>query len=235
MVPDIRLTAVIVTALVDSINPCAIGVLILLISTLLSLSKDKKKMIFVGTIYILAVYITYFLAGLGLLTVIQRLDIAEFVGIIVGALIIILGFVEIKDFFFYGKGFSLAIAPKYVEKIKSMSKKTTIPGAIGLGIFVAAVELPCTGGPYLAITALLSKNFDTRAVYLLLLYNFIFVLPLIIIVALAYWGTSIEKLKDWKTKYKKWMRLATGLLMIALGVLLILFATDYISLAAFGV
>ena len=235
MVADIRLTAVIVTALIDSINPCAIGVLILLISTLLSLSKNKKRMLFVGMIYVIAVYITYFLAGLGLLTIIQKLNIAEFVGILVGGIIIILGFVEIKDFFFYGKGFSLRIAPKYIEKIKKLSQKTTISGVIVLGIFVAAVELPCTGGPYLAITALLSKNFNLQAVYLLLLYNFIFVLPLIVIIGLAYWGTSIEKLKDWKSKYKKWMRLATGLLMIGLGVLLILFATDYISLAAFGV
>ena len=61
------LPVVVVTAAVDSINPCAIGVLILLITTLLTLSSNKKKMLMVGIIYILSVYITYLAAGLGLL------------------------------------------------------------------------------------------------------------------------------------------------------------------------
>jgi cytochrome c biogenesis protein CcdA len=227
---DVRLPAVIITALVDSINPCAIGVLVLLISTLLGLMHDKKRLLWVGTLYIVVIYITYFLAGLGLLAVIQRLNIAEFIGILVGAIVILLGLVEIKDFFFYGKGFSLRIAPQHAEKIKVMVKKTSLWGTIVLGVFVAAVELPCTGGPYLAITAMLSKNFDLRAVYYLLIYNFIFVLPLIIILILAFVGTNIGSIDEWKTKNKKLMRLVTGIMMIALGVLLILFATNIISL-----
>lgn len=60
------LGVVIVTGLVDSINPCAIGVLILLISTLLVLAHNRMKMLWVGLIYIAAVYVSYFLAGLGL-------------------------------------------------------------------------------------------------------------------------------------------------------------------------
>ena len=67
------LPVVLVTALVDSINPCAIGVLILLIGTLLALSRDKHKMLFIGIIYILTVYITYLLAGIGLLLFIPGL------------------------------------------------------------------------------------------------------------------------------------------------------------------
>ena len=227
---DVRLPAVIITALVDSINPCAIGVLVLLISTLLGLMHDKKRLLWVGTLYIVVIYITYFMAGLGLLTVIQKLDIAEFIGILVGAIVIILGLVEVKDFFFYGKGFSLQISPKHAAKIKELVNKTSVPGTIILGFFVAAVELPCTGGPYLAITAMLSKNFDLRAVYYLLIYNFIFILPLIVILMLAFAGTKISSIEQWKAKNKKWMRLVAGITMIALGVLLILFATDVITL-----
>lgn len=234
IVADLRLPTVIVTALVDSINPCAIGVLILLISTLLSLSHDKGRMLRVGLIYIVAVYIAYFVAGLGLLTVLQRLpvDLAQFIGMLVGGIVVILGFVELKDAFFPKEGRSptLGINPKYTDKIKEMAKKTTVPGVIALGVFVAAVELPCTGGPYLAITALLAKHFDLKAFMYLAIYNAIFVLPLVIIVALAYVGTSAEKLKGWQNANKKWMRVGIGVLMIALGVLLILFAADVISL-----
>ncbi len=224
---------VIITALVDSINPCAIGVLILLIGTLLALSKDRHKMLKTGVIYIAAVYITYFLAGLGLLFFLQRFNLAEPIGIAVGGLVILLGLVEIKDFFWYGKGFTLAIPYKRSLELKEKVKKVSTLGAIGLGIFVAAVELPCTGGPYLAITTLLAKiGFDPTVIIYLLIYNFIFVLPLIVILLLAYFGLSAKKLEEWREKNRKWMRLFTGLIMLALGAVLILFAMNIIKLTA---
>jgi len=227
---NLRFTTVIVTALVDSINPCAIGVLILLISTLLALSHDKKKMLITGFIYVLAVFVTYFIAGLGLLTVIHKLQIGEMVGVMVGFLVIFLGFVEIKDFFWYGKGFSLTIPSSQISRIKKHAQKATVAGAIVLGILVSAVELPCTGGPYLAITTILAENMDIKTILYLAIYNLIFVLPLIVIVILAYFGTTALDIKNWKEKYKKWMRLFTGLLMIALGVVLILFTRGDITL-----
>lgn len=227
---DVRLPAVIITALVDSINPCAIGVLILLISTLISLMNNKKRLLLVGFIYVVAVYITYFMAGLGLLTIIQKLDLAQFVGLLVGLIIIIMGLIELKDYFKGNGNFTFSINPKYTEKIKRMALKATIPGVIFMGIFVAAVELPCTGGPYLAITAMLSKRLDWLALVYLAIYNFIFVLPLIVIVALAYLGMTTGKLKEWKEKNRKCMKLSSGILMLILGLFLILFALDVINL-----
>jgi len=221
---------VLATAAIDSINPCAIGVLILLISTLLTLSKDRKKMLWIGIIYIASVYVTYLLAGIGLLYFIQKLNIAEPIGIVVGGLVILLGFVEIKDFWWYGKGFSLHIPQSKIASIKKYVKNASVPGAIVLGIFVSAVELPCTGGPYLAITALLAKMGMSMKVFgYLALYNFIFVLPLIVILLIIYFGGQTSSVKKWKMKYRKWMRLITGIIMIALGVLLILFSKGIIN------
>lgn len=223
------LPVVIITALIDSINPCAIGVLILLIATLVGLSKDKNKMLKVGAIYIAAVFFTYLAAGFGLLIFIQKLNISGLLSWIVGVLVIILGLIEIKDFWWYGKGISLQIPPKRAEQIKKMIKNVSIPGSIILGIFVAAVELPCTGGPYLAITTLLAKiGFSLNVFLLLALYNLIFVLPLIVILLLVYFGTNTKKISKWKNEQKKWMRLFIGIVMIALGVLLILWAKGII-------
>src|SRR3989344_4103670 len=106
---DITLPAlpiVISTALVDSINPCAIGVLIILIATLLGLSHKRNKMLAIGLIYIGTVFVTYLAAGFGLLIFIQKLNLGEPLSYIVGGIVIILGAVEIKDFFWYGKGVS---------------------------------------------------------------------------------------------------------------------------------
>jgi len=228
--PDLKLTTVLVTALVDSINPCAIGVLVLLVSALLALSEHRRKLLITGIIYVSVVFIVYFLAGLGLLTVIHKLQIGEMIGVMVGFLVIFLGFVEIKDFFWYGKGFTLSIPASQVERVKKLAENATIPGAIVLGVLVSAVELPCTGGPYLAITTILAEDLNWLAIWYLFIYNLIFVLPLAVIVVLAYFGTTALDIKHWKEKYKRWMRLFTGILMIGLGILLILFARGDIVL-----
>ena len=110
-----------------------------------------------------------------------------------------------------------------------MSAKTTIPGVILLGAFVSAVELPCTGAPYLAIITLLSQYFDYTTFLLLLLYNIVFVFPLIVILLLVAGGMKLQKIHAWKHKNKPYMRLLMGLLLIWLGWLLMLIANGTIN------
>ena len=74
-----------------------------------------------------------------------------------------------------------------------------------------------------------SQVLPVKALIYLLVYNFIFVLPLIVILALVLFGTKIQKIKKWKQDYRKWMRLAIGLVLVALGILLILIAYNIIT------
>ena len=224
------LGTVVTTALIDSINPCAIGVLILLISIMIAF-KTKKEMLFYGFFYILAVFVTYVLAGFGILYFLSSvpLYISEYISIIVGVLIIGAGLIEIKDFFWYGRGISLMIPPERAKQIHEMTKRITLPGVLLLGVFVAGVELPCTGAPYLAILLLLSQNFDFAAFLMLIFYNIIFVLPLIIILIMVYFGVKIQNIKRWKMKNRAYMRLATGVILIFLGWLLMLIANGTIT------
>ncbi len=224
------LGTVITTALIDSINPCAIGVLILLISIMIAF-KTKKEMMFYGFFYILAVFVTYVLAGFGILYFLSSvpLYISEYISIVVGSLIIIAGMIEIKDFFWYGQGITLAIPSERAKQIHEMTKKVTLPGVLILGVFVAGVELPCTGAPYLAILLLLSQNFNFAAFLMLILYNIIFVLPLIVILLMVYFGFKIQNIKRWKQNNRIYMRLATGVILILLGWLLILIANGTIT------
>ncbi len=225
------LATVLVTALIDSINPCAIGVLILLISTLL-VAKKKEKMLAVGSLYVFAVFLTYLLLGLGLITFLSAIPqvIAEYISIAVGLIVVFAGVIEVKDYFWYGSGFSLSIPYKYAKKIEDKMKKLSIGTVIFLGAFVASVELPCTGGPYLAITLLLSQNFNLAAFLLLILYNIIFVLPLIVILGLVLGGLKVKYIQQWKQSNKAYMRLAAGLVLIGLGWLLMLIANGTINL-----
>ena len=215
------LPVVLVTAAIDAINPCAIGVLVLLLATLIKMSHDKKRLIITGSIYITAVFVTYLLAGLGMLYFIQILGMASIVSYIVAGIILILGFIELRDA--YAKKPLLAISSGHAKTIMKWMNQITIPGSILLGAFVAVVELPCTGGPYLAITTLLAKQgFSIEVFGLLVLYNFIFVLPLIIILLLVLFGANVKKIQAWKDQEKKKMRITIGLILIVLSILLFL-------------
>lgn len=225
------LATVVATALVDSINPCAIGVLILLISTLL-VAKRQGEILKIGLLYIGAVYLTYFSFGLGLIAFLSAIPliVTEYISITVGFLVVIAGLVEIKDYYWYGKGYSLMISHKHADVIKQKMQKLSLGTVMFLGVFVAAVELPCTGGPYLAITLLLAQNFNLSAFVLLILYNIIFVAPLLVILCLVLAGAKLQNIQQWKQVSKGYMRLATGIILIALGWLLIMIANGVINL-----
>jgi len=218
------------TAAIDSINPCAIGVLILMIAVILG-RGTMRQMLFLGGIYVLAVMLTYLVAGLGLLFFLAAIPlfVTQYISIAVGSILILAGLIEVKDFFWYGRGFSLTIPAAFTDKIHKLSKNTTVPGVILLGAFVAGVELPCTGAPYLAIITILSLNFNFTAFLLLVLYNIIFVAPLIFILILVAFGVKLPALKRWKQDSRGYMRLFIGLLLIGLGWLLILIANGTIN------
>ncbi len=225
------LSVILVSAAVDSINPCAIGVLILMISVVLGGKGSVGRLLYLGFLYIGAIYVTYLTAGLGLIYFLANipLKVTEYLALVVGSFVILAGLLEVKDFFWYGKGFSLQIPSAMAKKIDSMSKNLTVPGVILLGAFIAGVELPCTGAPYLAIITLLSLNFNFQAFILLLIYNVIFVSPLVVILLLVALGTKVSSIKKWKQANKAYMRFAIGYLLIGLGWLLILIANGTIN------
>lgn len=226
------LSLVIGSAAIDSINPCAIGVLILMVSVVLGGGGSTKRLLALGSAYIFAIFITYLVAGLGLIYFFAEIPIviAEYLSIAVGTLVILAGVLEVKDYFWYGKGFSLQIPPYFANKIHEYSKsKQSIAGVMFLGAFVAAVELPCTGAPYLAIITILSINFNFTALMLMVLYNIIFVAPLIVILIMVAAGTKVTSVAKWKEESKGTMRLFMGLLLAALGWTLILIANGTIN------
>lgn len=224
---QLTLGIIIAAALADSINPCVFGVLIFLLAYMMTVFKSKTKMLLGAIIYISTVYLTYFLLGIGILTLATTAGFAKPFYKIAASIAILAGLIEIKDFFWYGKWFSLQMIPgaterleHYIKWMQSMEiKRPSLSLLIAglLGIFVVFVELPCTGAPYLAILGLLSTGNYAEGVPLLLLYNFIFILPLILIVGLVYFGHTSKKLEKWRKKNRGLMRLGIGMFLILLG------------------
>src|SRR3989344_41873 len=227
MVAEVNLGVLIVAAAADSINPCVFGVLIFLVAYMTKVFKSTRRMLIGGLVYITSVYISYFLLGLGILAFVKSIDVAITFYWVAAFIAIFAGLLEIKDFFWYGKGFSLQIMPggakrirmytKHIEKMEKKHPSLSLVVAFLLGFFVVLVELPCTGAPYFAILGLLSQGQFIDAIPLLLLYNLIFIMPLFIIIGLAYAGTSVKSLRSWREEHRGLMRLGIGIFLILLG------------------
>lgn len=219
----LTLPLVIASALVDGINPCAFSVLIFLLVTIVSL-ESRRKMLTVGSVFICAVFIFYFLSGLGLFAVIQSAGISRLISVIAAAVAFAAGTISILSVFGRGNGQSiLSIPDSQKGVINRHIRKASIPGAFIVGILVGMFELPCTGGIYLAILSLLSNRMTAvEGIPYLLVYNFFFVLPLIVILGVCTYGLSVERLEEWRTGSRKAVRVIMGGVMILLGIILIL-------------
>src|SRR3989338_1991444 len=209
-------------AVVDSINPCAIAVLLILLTALMLGAGEKKRALLGGLAFTVSIYITYFLFGLGLLQLINVTNLAGVMAKIVGVVAVIIGLANIKDFFFYGAcGFVMEIPRSWRPTLKKILSQVTSPlGAFLAGFVVTLFELPCTGGPYFFVIGLLAQALRLVEVLpVLLYYNLVFVLPLLLIVFAGYFGfSSVQRAEAWKERNIRRLHLVGGLIMLALGV-----------------
>jgi len=211
---------VIGAALIDSINPCAFSVLVFLLISVVPI-RDKRRILAVGGCYIAAVFSLYLLSGLGLFSLVRLTGVSIFLAYIGAVVAIVLGLVSVIDVMRHKGEFLLAIPASRKEQIDRYILRATLPAAFVLGILVGIFELPCTGGIYLAILGLVSSNYTlAEGLPYLILYNIIFVLPLVVILVLVAFGLNPERADAWRIRHRRALRLIVGIAMILLGVLI---------------
>jgi len=225
------IAAVIVAAIIDSINPCAMGVQIIFITFMIySANFSRKRIAIYGLIYVISVYLTYFLAGIGILKFLNfmhNLGFIIFVNTLVIAILLIGVLLAFRDTSVSLKNkdekhnLYLAIPKSTKGTLEKYIKKGTLPAAIILGILVAMVELPCTGQMYLGILTVLNTMDFNYGILLIAIYNFIFVLPLIIILSFALLGGNLSEIFKTKTKESWLVRYLIGWIMLILAIILI--------------
>lgn len=212
---------VIFCAAVDSINPCAFSVLIILLLSLIAL-QSRRQVLMVGITYIAAVFCFYFFSGVGIFSFVHVSGISGLISTAAAIIAIVLGIVNIIDVLRKKEGFILAIPESKKPVIERYISVATLPAAFVLGVLVGIFELPCTGGIYLAILSLMSNTLTlSQGIPYLLLYNFIFILPLIIILLVVVFGMPPEKVNAWRMENRRLLRLGIGLAMILIGVLIL--------------
>lgn len=215
--------AVVCGAALDAINPCEFAILILLMASILIADDTRKKAIRTGLSFVAAVFIAYFLMGVGLLEFIRTYTLS-FAGIfykIVAILAIIIGLLNIKDYFWYGGGgFIMEVPQRWRPKMKEMIRGVTTPwGGFIVGLIVSLFLLPCTSGPYVIILGLLaSKTTLIKAILYLVAYNLIFITPMVAIVLAMYFGLPPERAENWRKDKLRLLHLIAGLVLVALGI-----------------
>ncbi|MCK5039913.1 MAG: hypothetical protein KAR87_03020 [Candidatus Aenigmarchaeota archaeon] len=220
MLTELTIPAVIGAAIVDAINPCAFAVLIILIATILGKEYDRKKALLSGFAFSASIYISYFLMGMGLFRAIQISGLSNKFYFVISVLAIIIGLLNVKDYFWYGKGLLMEVPLSWRPRMKKLINSATTPtGAFFIGFAVSLFLLPCTSGPYIVILGLLAAS-ETQfsGMLYLLFYNLIFVSPMIAITLIVYKGLSTtEDLENLRQKKLKHLHLAAGIIMILLG------------------
>jgi len=216
--------AITTAALIDSLSPCSIAILVFLIGAR-ALTDQKKRILKVGLSFCLAVFVAYLLFGLGFLALVQVSGFSHIFSLLVGLVAILAGIFYLKDVFWYGKGGFVMEVPRSLKPLlMKMLKGVTSPfGAFIMGFVAVCFELPCTGGPYLFILGQLAND-ATRlhTLPLLLYYNFIYMLPLVMVSLLLYSNiVSLGKVREWSDRNKRWLRLVEGSTMIVIGFLIV--------------
>ncbi len=190
-------------ALSDSINPCAFAVIIILLSTIISRYKDNKKGLYAGLAFTSAMFISYYFMWIWLYSALSSATNTLTLKIVVWGLWIFIWLLNLKDYFWYGKWFVMEVPLSWRPTMKKIINKVVSPiGAFFIGVIVSLFLLPCTAGPYVTvITYLKSANITNNWLYIyLLVYNTIFVLPMLFITFIVWLGykkaSEISRIKE---------------------------------------
>ena len=214
---------ILIAGLLDGINPCAFAVLLLFIAFLYTIKKTKASIFKMGVVYIAAIYLAYLLIGLGMFQALLIVGEMYLVAKISAWLIIILGLINIANYFFPSFPVKLKIPAFAKGSMKKWMYKSTLPAAFVLGFIVGLCTFPCSGGIYVAVVGLLAaKTTYFQGLMYLLIYNFMFVLPLIIMLLAASNKVMVKKMTKWEKSKSRNMNLLSGLVMIALGIIILI-------------
>lgn len=224
-VKDLTLAKILSLAAVDAVNPCALAVLVLMLVAILTYNPRKKsRVLLAGLSFSLSVFIMYLFYGLVIIKFFQLVQALTSIRFwlykILGLVAVVLGVLNMKDFFAYKPGgLGTEMPMKLRPKMKKIISGITSPkGAFGVGAFVTVFLLPCTIGPYVICGGILSSLDLVKTLPWLLIYNFIFVLPMIVVTAACYVGfTTVENVSSWRDKNIRYLHLVAGLIILGLG------------------
>jgi len=233
---SLGILTVLSAGLIDGINPCAFATLIFFISYLTLVGRQKREILWIGIGFSGAVFATYLLIGLGVLHFIQQFTFlplfSRAVYLLTIAFALILGTLSFYDFIQLKRSRPSEMKLKLPDFLKKRIHQTVREGsksgryllaAIASGFVISILEFACTGQVYLPTILFVTNipSLRTEAIYYLLLYNFMFIVPLLIVFGVSYWGVTSEQLSFFLQRRASTIKLLTSLFFFALAGILI--------------
>ena len=231
----------VVIAGMDAFNPCAFFVLLFLLGLLVN-QRHRGRMLLIGGTFVLISGLMYFAFMAAWLSLFRLLEGLAWVTAAAAILAILIGLINVKDFFAFKRGPSLTIPrsrlPRLYQRGRAVLSAGSLPAMLGatvvLGTAANFYELLCTAGFPMVYTRVLTLHgLSAGAHYLYLaLYNLIYVIPLLAIVLLVTFATGRRQLSE---REGRLLKLMSGLMMLGLGLVLLLAPERLSSLwTAFG-
>jgi cytochrome c biogenesis protein CcdA len=225
--PEITFPTILVAGFVDGINPCSFTLLLLFVAALLAtmgkagaggVTLARRRLLLNGGAFVLAIFLAYLVLGTGLMQVSTVLA-QNHLGARLGALLsVLLGLWMLKDYFLPGVGPRLA-APRWVAaRVRGVDGAASAATMFGLGTLISLCTVPCSGAVYIAIVSLLAlqTNFAVSYGYLLV-YNVMFILPLVAILMIASSRAGLTRLARWNLHHRDGVKLVLGGGVVVLG------------------
>ena len=223
---------IVFAGLVDGLNPCAFATLAFFVSYLTLSGRKGREILVVGMSFTLGVFLAYLAVGLGFYKVLDLLGdllttLGRWVYGLTGILCAVLAVFSFLDFLKARRGeigdMALNLPHSLRMRINAVIRRgrksqAFVAGAFVTGVVVSFLELACTGQVYLPtiIFVMSQPEMRVRALILLVLYNLLFILPLVVVFILAHYGTGSKQLTNFLQRRAATVKLGMALLFAAL-------------------
>ena len=227
---NLTLPVVLGAALIDSINPCAFAVLLTFIGATLVLAERASTRSLqarwllwrIGLVYVAGIFLTYLGLGLGLLSFASSLGQTHWVGRAAALGALALGVLALQEGLVPEWGARLSVPASLHGRLQVLTARATVPAVFGAGVLVGLCTVPCSGAIYLAVLGLLASQTTYLAgLGYLVLYNLVFVAPLVAMLAVAGSRPVFNRLGRWQLHHRSALKAGLGVTAIGLGLVLL--------------
>jgi cytochrome c biogenesis protein CcdA len=220
--------AVLGAGVLDGLNPCAFALLVLFATYTLAMvsrvtsagnptSIARQRLLGAGSLYVGAVWITYFLIGLGLFSFLGWMGQDHLATRIAAVLALLMGLWMMKDLLFPHAGPSLAAPVASHGWMHAAMERGGMGGMLLAGVLVGICTVPCSGAIYLGIVAVLNASGGgTTGLALLALYNLAYIVPLVVLLGLVSNRRFLGRLGRWNQANSPWVKAALAITVIAM-------------------
>jgi cytochrome c biogenesis protein CcdA len=217
----------------DGLNPCSFALLVLFATYTLTLvnsvtadgsatAQARQRLLGAGSLYVGAVWVTYFLIGLGLFTFLGWLGQDHLVTRVAAVLALLMGLWMLKDVFLPGWGPSMIAPGASHGRMHRAIERGGLAGMLGAGVLVGICTVPCSGAIYLEIVAVLNASGGgPTGLALLALYNLAYIAPLVALLLVVSDRRTLGRLGRWNRANSPWVKagLAIAVVVMSFGLL----------------